>query len=453
VQTDASLRARLSRSLTAGVLGPLLVFVAALAIYLPTASTDLIHVDVASSALGGFQIATTGEPWLDGEDLSDFPVTFGVPLWTGEAANGHTVVMRSPGPVIAAIPGYYLSNSAPGLSNFEIAPQAWTAAVLAAAALALMFLALRSLGSRRAAVVVAILGLATPMWSVDADQLWTHTITTLGLAGMAWSASKERWWLVGVFGGIGLWGRLHVTLIVALLGLGLAIWRRRPSIAVKVGLPSAAFLGLASLWGHWMYGGWSPAGGYAVTAIASTAAEPGGNGTGVGFTNQLGLWFALDRGVLIWTPLILVMLPALVRSWRSIPDWSRLLLVGGLGYMLVQGRLNPFHGGDGYWGYRLGLEFLICATPALAFASTALRKWEWVIIPPLVGAQFAAISIGAITEATYLLTDQMWSHNSFVEALKARPGTWVWLILAVGVGVAVSMRGIRQHGLQPASAA
>jgi len=450
VQTDASFRARLARSVGAGVIGPLLVFAAALTIYLPTASTDQIHVDVASSALGGFQIATTGEPWLDGEDLSDFPVTFGVPLWTGEAANGHTVVMRSPGPVIAAIPGYYLADSAPGLSHFEIAPQALTAAVLAALTVALTFLALRSLGNRRAAAVVAVLGLTTPLWSVDADQLWAHTITTLGLAGMAWSASKERWWLAGIFGGIGLWGRLHVALIVALLGLGLAIWRRRPAIALKVGLPSAAFLGLASLWGHWMYGGWSPAGGYAVTAIASTATEPGGNGTGVGFTNQLGLWFALDRGVLIWTPLILVLLPALVRSWRSIPDWSRLLLVGGLAYMLVQGRLNPFHGGDGFWGYRLGLEFLICATPALAFASTALGRWERVIIPPLVGAQFAAISIGAISGRLYLTTDQMWSHNSFVEALNARPGTWVWLILSVGAGVAVSARGLRLRRTQTA---
>jgi hypothetical protein len=430
------------------VLAPLLVFLAALAIYLPTASYRSIHVDVASSSVAGWRIATTGEPWLDGVDLDRFPISFGVPLWTGVAANGHTVVMRSPGPVAAAIPGYAIANEGDDIATFTIAPQAATAALLAAITIALVFLALRRLGDRYAALVAGAVALTTPMWSVDADQLWTHTITTLGIAGMAWAASKERWWLAGLFGGIGLWGRLHVALIIAILGLGVALWRRRPMIALAVGLPSAGALGLAMVWGHWMYGGWSPSGGYDVGTIAGAAAQSGGNGTGVGFVNQLGLWFALDRGILIWTPVLVLLLPALVRQWRAIPDWSRVLLVGGLAYTLVQGRLNPFHGGDSFYGYRLGLEFLVCATPAFAAAARHLAPGWRHLVAAVLGAQFAAISIGAITGGPTLLVEQMWRHNAFAQALKERPGTWLWVALCVGAATTYSIvRARRRSGV------
>ena len=40
-------------------------------------------------------------------------------------------------------------------------------------------------------------------------------------------------------------------------------------------------------------------------------------------------------------------------------------IFGGLAYTLVQGRIAEFHGGDGFYGYRHGLEFLVCAAPAL----------------------------------------------------------------------------------------
>jgi len=428
-----------------GGLAPLLVFLGASLVYLPTAATTSLHADVASSALGGWRIATTGSPSLDGVDLDEFPLHFGIPLWTGEAANGHTVVLRSPGAIAATVPGYWLSNDGTDISTFGIAPQARTAALLAAATVALIFAAVRRVGTRQAAVVSLALAFTTPMWSVDADALWPHALTTLGIAGMAWGASRDKWWLVGVFGGLALWGRLHAAIIVALLGLAVALWRRRPGIALQAGVPSALMLGLAMVWSRWMYGNWSPSGGYDAGAIASAATSAGGNGSGVGIVNQLGLWFALDRGILVWTPAILLMLPALVVGWRRMPDWPRVLIVGGLIYTVIQGRLNPFHGGDGFWGYRLGLEFLLCATPALAYSTRSLTRWVRLALPVVLSVQFAAVSIGALTYAVYLTTDQMWDHNSFVEALRARPATWMWLVLCLTAGLVWSWREARRQ--------
>ena len=49
------------------------------------------------------------------------------------------------------------------------------------------------------------------------------------------------------------------------------------------------------------------------------------------------------------------------------PTGRRSLLIGGLVYTVLQAMLITFTGGDNFYGYRLGLEFLVCATPAFAF--------------------------------------------------------------------------------------
>ena len=83
--------------------------------------------------------------------------------------------------------------------------------------------------------------------------------------------------------------------------------------------------------------------------------------------NQLGIWVAPDRGVLVWSPVALLLLPARARSWRDIPDWSRSLLVGGLVYTVVGAAIATFTGGDGFYGYRYGLEL-----PGLCHAAFAI---------------------------------------------------------------------------------
>jgi hypothetical protein len=405
---------------------PLALFVCALVMYGATTSRGHVHMDVWSADFGAWHLTRVGNPWLDGVRL---PWLAHNPLraeWVIQA-HGHTVIARSPGTIAAAVPAYLLMGS----STFSALPAALSAAAITAVAVTLMFLALRRYLSPRAALLSAIVfGFATPVWSVAADGMWPHTITVLGICGMAWASSTERWWAAGIFGGITLWWRLHAAVIAAVLGL-LVGWRRRdPRIVLRVGLPAAAFLAGLCAWTRWMYGTWNPTGSYPQSVVSAHAHQ-----YRFDLVNQLGLWVAPDRGVLVWTPVILVLLPALVRSWRGLPDWSRALVWGGLVYTTLNGALDTFTGGDVFYGYRYGLEFLACATPALALATPRMGDLARRVIGPVVALQLLAIAIGATYNSPGLPKAQAWHDNAFVSTVDAAgPGGWVAVALAVLVG-------------------
>lgn len=431
---------------------PLLVFEVCVFIYLLTIDHRQIHTDAYAASLEAWRIAVGQHvPWLNGVHLIEMARFVGIAhttQWVATNPHGWLVAYRSPGAVAAAIPAYWLRGGVSSAASFGTGPGDVTAAVLTAAAMGFLFAAVRRYAETKAALVgTAVVAFATPMWSVSANWMFTHPVTVLGITGMAWAASAERWWLVGLFGGVGLWGRLHVALIVAVLGLGLAIWRRDWRIAAKVGTTSGIMLGLASLWSHWLYVSWFPSGGYTSSLAAVATGNLGdanptaGHGVLAKLGNHVGLWVAPDRGILVWTPLILVLLPALFRSWRQLPDWSRLLLLGGLAYALVQGQLDSFTGGDGFWGYRLMLEPLACAAPALVFAVPRAGRFACAAIPWLAGLMFAAIGFGAIDpqrtvagvrSGPWLMRSQAWRDNAFAHWL-VRGDVEAWTFVAVGL--------------------
>lgn len=405
--------------------------------YASTVTLDHPSNDVISACLGAWRIAETHTPWLDDADVDAIPRQHHISLWVGEAENGHTAVFRSPGAIASGVPAYLVAQQGRSPQDFDVLPGAITAALLAALSMLLLWIALhRYLPARESTVSVATLALTTPIWSVDADGLWTHAVTVLGLAGMVWAASRERWWLAGIFGGVGLWGRLHLALIVAILGLGLALWRRKPSIAVSVGAASGIFMLLAAWWAHWMYGTWNPAGPYpTVTAYAQNAAErAGGGGWFDQLVNEAGLLISPDRGLLVWTPALIILLPAVGRSWNQLPDWSRVLVIGGLAYAVVQGLLNGFAGGSGFFGYRLTLETLVCVFPAYALSAAQAGPIARRLLGPVLALQFSAISFGAVSNAFLLPDDQAWSDNSLWLALRHEPELWAWVILMLVIG-------------------
>jgi alpha-1,2-mannosyltransferase len=154
--------------------------------------------------------------------------------------------------------------------------------------------------------------------------------------------------------------------------------------------------------------------------------------------NHLGLWVAPDRGILVWSPVLLVLLPAVVRSWRSLPDWSRWLLGGGVVYTLVQGQLNGFSGGSGFFGYRLSLELLMCAAPAFVLSLGAMGSWARAWLGPVLGLQFGAFALGAVGQGGILNENHLWTQNAYVYALTHAPVLLVWLALTVFLGWATA---------------
>lgn len=390
---------------------PALLFLTLLTLYSSTIGTD-VSLDVWTADYAAWSIAHTGHAWLD---VATVPVLDDHPLratWVVQAAHGHEAIGRAPGVIAPSLPAYWISD----LDKMSVIPSALTAAMLTAATGVLLFLALRSrLGQRSALLAAAVFGLTTPVWTVAANGMWPHTLTILGITGMAWAANRDRWWLVGLFGGVALWGRLHAALICAVLAVGLAFWRRDHRIAVRAGLAGSGMLLLLCGWNQWMYGTWSPTAAY---RSGDFAAYAGNNRLDI--ANHLGFWISPDRGLLVWTPLLLVLAPALFRSWRDLPDWSRWLLLGGVAYQLLQGTLNRFSGGDAFYGYRLGLEILACAAPALALSTRHLGPLGRRLVVPVGALQFALIAPGA-GNSYFVSSDEVWTHNSLVEALRAEP--------------------------------
>jgi alpha-1,2-mannosyltransferase len=414
-----------------------LLFLVTFAGYAATAAYDVVSLDVRSAYVASWRIAETGAPWIEGLSIPGLDHNPLRSTWVIEAANGHTVIGRSPGVVAAGLPAYLVGGS----STFGMAPGALTAALLTACTVLLVFLTLRTRLNQAAALVAAsVLGFATPMWSIAANGLWPHTVTALGIAGMGWASTTRRWWLVGVFGGVVLWGRLHAALIVAVLGLYLAWRRREPRIAVTVGVVSGIFLLLVCAWSRWMYGVWDPTASYDTGVFADYAATHR-----FSIVNHLGMWVAGDRGILVWTPVVLVLLPALVRSWRTLPDWSRGLLWGGLAYTLLQATLNQFNGGDAFYGYRLGIEFLVCATPALVFSVPQAAPWARRLLPPLVALQAVAFLVGATRGRLFFVAGpDVWDHNAFARALHMNPVELVPLTVVAVVLAAVAHRRLER---------
>lgn len=408
---------------------PVAVGVLCAAIYLLTASYTFASGDVIATDVLSWQLGTTGDSTFEAGTYPPLDQHPGRSTWVIKDANGEEVIGRSPGAVVAALPAYF----AFGGREFSLVPGAATAALLTAGAVVLLGICLqRFLPSRDSTLATLIFALATPVWSVAADSMWPHTITVLGICGMAWAAATERWWLVGVLGGITLWGRLHAAVIVATLGFFLG-WRRHdPFITARIAIGSSGLLVLQIIWNRWLYGSWNP--------TAASGLARGGeylyNDSARDWVNHLGFWISPDRGLLVWSPLILLLLPALIRSWSSLPDWSRALIYGGLAYTFIQGLRNPFTGGDGFFGYRLTLELLACSGPALAISAARMGRIARTAFAPVTAFQGFIICAGAVVGRMGSPAEDAWKTHTFLSALAQQPlllPAFLAICLAAGV--------------------
>ena len=418
--------------------GPIAVFGIAFAVYAATFSHGFVSPDVWSADFASWHLAKTGSPWVNGLSM---PPLDGNPLraqWVSHI-DGHVVIARSPGVVAASLPAYLLLGGA----QMSVIPSGLSAALLTAVSTLLIYLVVvRRRPPREAALCAFAFGFTTPVWSVAANGMWPHTLTVLGIAGMAWAADRDRWWLAGLFGGITLWGRLHAAVIVALLGLLVGVRRRDSTPVLRVGLVSSASLGVMCIWTHWMYGTWNPTSSYDTTPFVDY--------DHVSIVNQLGMWVSPDKGFLVWTPVVVLLVPALMRSWKDLPDWSRSLVYGGLVYTVLQAALNRFSGGEIFYGYRLTLELLTCLTPALAFSAPRMGTVARRLIGPVLAIQFLAIVTGAVADGGFVGDAHRWTSNSFVLLLdRVGPVSYVTVVLAAGLGALAARLWVRSTTTTP----
>jgi alpha-1,2-mannosyltransferase len=86
----------------------------------------------------------------------------------------------------------------------------------------------------------------------------------------------------------------------------------------------------------------------------------------------LGSLFSPARGVFVYSPFLLLVVPGLAVAWRAAPPWVRYFAVGGVLNLLVTLWVLPFSGGNGFYSYRLPIETLFLAAPLLVLA---YRNW------------------------------------------------------------------------------
>jgi hypothetical protein len=342
---------------------------------------DPLNNDTQSTSAAAWQLAHHGNATLT--------AFHGRYAWLF-TVNGRDVTNRLPGTIFWATPFYaaFGSNSYP-----TIFPGAVAADVACALATSLAFVLCCRIVTRPVALGAALmLAYATGTWTVSANQLWTHGPGQAAVLLSLLLASQQRWLGAGVPAGFAVLVRPHLGIVALILGATAALRHKswRPLLIGVGSLVGAAVL-LAynrALWGGWaVFGGYNQpvtASGHKLTAIAE---------------GLLGDFVSPERGLLVMTPALLLLLPGLRSAWRTAPDWTRTAALAGLGYLALQLWGIRFSGGDGFYSYRTTLETLTLCVPLLALAWrnwTACKRLRRATFAGLAALSVALHAFGAI---------------------------------------------------------
>jgi hypothetical protein len=332
-----------------------LVGVIALAVFAATAQYhDPLNNDAHATAVAAWQLGHHGNATLTAF-RGQFPWLY--------AVDGRDVTNRLPGTIFWAAPFYALL----GTSHFPpIYPSAVAAVVASAVAIGLAFaLCCRLVPRSQAAAAALALAFATGTWTVSAKELWTHGPAQAAVLMTVLCCSHRRWLAAGIPAGFAILIRPHLGVIAVVLGVAAAI-RERSARPLLISVGSAIGLWILLLYNHAVWGRWTVFGGYADKSQASVHALAE---FGVG---SVGTFVSPERGVLVMTPALLLLLPGCRAAWRVAPWWVRSATVSAIAYVAVQIWVSRFSGGDGFYSYRTPLEGLTLSVPLLTLA---WREW------------------------------------------------------------------------------
>jgi alpha-1,2-mannosyltransferase len=344
--------------------------VLAFVVFAATASYhDPLNNDTRTAAIAAWQLAHHGNA-----TLSAF---YGHYAWLFES-HGRFVTNRLPGTIFWATPFYAVLG---GGDYPAVYPGAFAADAACALAVALTYALCCRIVSRRSALVAAsLLGFATGTWTVSADQLWTHGPAQAAVLLVVLLSSKQRWLLAGIPAGFAILVRPHLG-VVALVICGYAVVRARSLRPLLIGVGSAAGGVILLAYNYALWHRWEIFGGYDQPVAAS------GHKAVAIITGLAGDLISPERGLLVMTPALLLLLPGLRRAWAVAPDWIRAATCAGLAYLLLQLWGIRFSGGDGFYSYRTTLETLTLCVPLLALA------WrEWTAVNRLRRTAFAGLA-------------------------------------------------------------
>lgn len=255
------------------------------------------------------------------------------------------------------------------------------ASLFSALAAALLFLALgRRVPEAEAFGVAVIFALGTNVWATS-QALWQHPAAVLflclALLMVFLAEDRDPAWAgrAGLPLALAVAARNADLALAGALAVGIVLrWPRRAPRLVLWALPAILFV----LGYQWAYFGSPLRNGF--TGSLSRFDAPWGVG-------QLGLLISPGKGLLLFTPVVLIAVVGLVReAWRG-NRWLALVLGAGvLAHWVLMGRWGEWHGGE-CWGPRLmtdALPFLFAFLPA---GLTLLPRLGWLLAAVSVGVQ------------------------------------------------------------------
>ncbi|AFC98967.1 hypothetical protein Mtc_0196 [Methanocella conradii HZ254] len=256
------------------------------------------------------------------------------------------------------------------------------ASLIAALSGVFIYLALRRLTKEKTAILSALIfALATNVWAINSQALWQHGMSGLLLSILIFQAveggQKSRGWAIcmGAVSALFFFNRPSDSfLLIPIIYYIETLKDRQVLFYYCLALAITALPFLA----YNLYYFGSPIGGF---NRMSSMLSLGGMPMGV-----LGLLVSPSRGILIFTPIILLAVPGYLKI-RTIADWRlrRLLYLSGLAILaevLLYGSFSDWHGGGCF-----GPRYLTCILPYAAVmislfldGLSGMKKAEWLAI-------------------------------------------------------------------------
>lgn len=416
-ETVETLRSYVTAHSSTGLLASLLLMLV-LVVYLPGVTRDGVQAnDSRAAAVAAYLYVETGS--------FAFPDSWPKEhaYWVVDRADGRLSVNRMPGVIASGIPAYAIArffNLTPRLQDVThpvfvpYAPAGYSATVITALAILMLFVVFTRLVSDLAAFGAALVfAFTTPMWSVSADALWPHATTALTLLVLLWAGEKHGWIAAGA-AGVLVVTRPHLAIVPVVLGLG--SWRNRRQM---LWLATGTTVGIVVLvtYSQTVFGTWLPAAGYDTSGFLARLVSATPYETAENVVQAL---LNRDRGVLLQTPYVAVLLPAIWLALPHAPSWTKRAALAGAAYFLLQMRMTRFSGGSGFAQWRTSLETLVLLAPIGLYAIKTVvmrsRAYVWVLCLSVVvafGMSVYGVIDGGRSERAYLWwAEQLKEHAS-----------------------------------------
>ncbi|HET7290826.1 MAG TPA: hypothetical protein VFM88_00245 [Vicinamibacteria bacterium] len=326
--------------------------------------------DTRSLARTAASLVTSGDLNLDEYADVGFPFA--------REEGGHKVTIYPALPALMAAPVFLAARFVYAFDEVSVAFTGKLAASLFAAAAAAVFFV--TLGRRHPLVdarwAAVVLALGTSLWSTS-QALWQHPAAVLWLCVALLfldMAQEDDAWAgrAGLPLALMVAARHADVAIATVIAAAIALrWPRRALALLAWGAPVAAFVAVyngltfGALWRHGFSGS------------LGRFSEPWGVG-------QLGLLLSPAKGLVVFTPVVIVGLVGLLVERRRRPWMAATLGLAFLAHLVLTGRWREWHGGES-----LGPRLMTDAVPLLLFfAPEGLAKLQGF------GAALAALSIG-----------------------------------------------------------